>query len=103
MSIRSVSKRVALEVLERDGYCINCGSPYNPDIAHFIGRGQGGLGIKENLAVLCRTCHHALDNGNNETIKSCIHATFKAYLKSHYPDFTDDMRKERNRWDTEEL
>lgn len=100
---RQVSKKIAQEVMDRDEYCIMCGNPYNLDIAHFIGKGRGGLGVRENLVVLCRSCHHAYDNGKDEAKKHRIEYEIRQYLDNLYPSFTDDKRVEANRWDTREF
>jgi len=59
-----VSDKVRKEVKDRDKHCIACGSHYNLTVAHvYINRSHGGLGIPENLCVLCMDCHHNYDNG----------------------------------------
>jgi len=59
-----ITPKIRVEILERDKYCVSCGSPSMLTIAHvFVNRSAGGLGIKENLAVLCMSCHHHYDNG----------------------------------------
>lgn len=77
-----ISAKVRNEVLERDNHsCFICGN-YNVQIAHYISRARGGLGIKENLACMCVKCHGQYDNGNfHKEIKN----EFKGYLKAHYP------------------
>ena len=57
----SITKEVYQTVLERDKQCIFCGSTNNLQCMHFIPRSKGGLGIKENLAMGCWTCHMKLD------------------------------------------
>ena len=99
---RQVSRKLAEAVKERDKYCINCGSPYNLDVAHYIGKGRGGLGIKENLALLCRTCHHAFDNGNNDEQYKVIKERFRYHLECLYPTTTDAERTQQNKWDIKE-
>ena len=94
---RNADKALRQGVLARDEKCVNCGSYESLECAHYIARSQGGLAIKENLVILCRTCHHALDNGNNHYIASCIRASVKHYLDQLYPSF--EGRSERNRWD----
>ena len=90
-----ISPKVRQEVYQRDSWdgrtcCIKCGSPYSLQVAHFIGRGQGGLGIKENLVVLCVKCHQMYDQSDQmNEMKEFI----KTYLDNYYPNFTDDERK----------
>lgn len=59
------------------------------DIAHFIGKGQGGLGIEENLVLLCRYHHTKYDNGNNGWREE-MEAIMEEYLKSQYKDWSRD-------------
>lgn len=80
------------EMLERDRYsCIfqgpGCGGGLTP--AHFIGRGQGGLGIKENGACVCMAHHTQLDHS---TDRAGMLKEFRRYLERHYPGFTDTDR-----------
>lgn len=65
MSIRSKALQITPEVREivkeRDGQmCILCPSKAD-DFAHIIEKSAGGLGIEENVASLCRTCHTKYD------------------------------------------
>lgn len=94
---KAVTPKVRREVMERDrGQCIFCTTVDSPTMAHYISRAQGGLGIKENLAVVCIICHHKLDHTpQREEYK----AVFKAYLDRKYPGFPDDERIYKNRWD----
>ena len=82
-----ITPKVRREVVARDkGLCCLCGKQGN-DIAHYIARSHGGLGIKQNLLVLCRSCHHAYDNSKHrQTIKEEI----KSYLMSIYADWNED-------------
>lgn len=71
--------------MERDeGKCIICGSHRNLQIAHFISRGRLGLGIPQNLGVLCQNCHFQYDNGQQHRL---YESAFKAYLRSCYDDW----------------
>ncbi|WP_312611434.1 hypothetical protein [Oscillibacter sp.] len=80
--------RVKKIVYARDGgLCILCGAPGAPN-AHYISRGQSGLGIEQNVVTLCQTCHTAYDQSSQrETLKPII----ADYLRSKYPGW-DDMR-----------
>lgn len=51
---------------------------------HFVPRSSGGLGIKENLALGCRSCHMMLDQS---TKRREMMMYFERYLKSHYGEF----------------
>jgi len=82
-----ITPKVRREVVKRDnGLCCLCGRQGN-DVAHYIPRSLGGLGVKENLLVLCRSCHHSYDNSKHRrTIKGEI----EAYLKRMYDDWDKD-------------
>lgn len=89
---------VKKKVAERDSIdghpcCIWCGKPAptsNPlafSNAHFVSRGQAGLGIEENILTLCWECHLRFDQSTDrEEMKSF----FRCYLKSKYPDWDDE-------------
>lgn len=81
-----IPPRVKRIVYGRDGgCCILCGAPGDP-VCHFISRGQGGLGIEENVVTLCHGCHMAYDQGQyRESIKSVI----ADYLKDCYPGWDE--------------
>ena len=81
-----------------DGYpcCLWCGKPApttNPlafSNAHFIPRGQGGLGIEENILTLCWECHLRYDQSEHRPI---MREFFKGYLKTKYPDWDEENLK----------
>lgn len=77
-----ISPEVKRIVYERDGHrCIYCHRNNGLPNAHFIGRGQGGLGIPENIVTLCPECHEDYDNGfKREEIGNYI----REYLKWKY-------------------
>ena len=83
-----IPPRVKKIVYSRDGgLCVLCGSPGAPN-AHYISRGQSGLGIPENVVTLCQTCHMAYDqSAHREFIKIEI----ADYLRSKYENW-DDVR-----------
>lgn len=57
---------VRKEVYVRDnGRCILCGQRYNLQVAHYVSKGAGGLGIPENLVMLCVNCHLNYDQSKN--------------------------------------
>lgn len=90
-----ITKKVRDAVKERDGgRCIFCGSHDLLQIAHYIGRGCGGLGVEPNLACACVRCHHELDQGMN---RAMYREFFKDYLEARYPGFPDSERK-YNKW-----
>ena len=74
-------------MIERDSRCcIICGANQNLQIAHYISRARLGLGIPQNLATMCVSCHFHYDNGkfHNE-----IQKAFKEYLKVHYDNWNE--------------
>jgi 5-methylcytosine-specific restriction endonuclease McrA len=82
-----ISPSVRKEVLERDDcQCIVCGSNQNLQIAHFISRGRLGLGIPQNLGVMCVGCHVSYDNGK---MRREIEKLFREYLMAHYEDWNE--------------
>lgn len=86
-----ISPEVRKEVEERDSIngiprCIFCKSYQCRGEAHYIGRGQGGLGIPQNLITVCRNCHREMDNGLNTKRYREI---AKEYLMSCYPDWNE--------------
>ena len=81
-------------IFERDrGRCIICGSASPLTFAHYIPRSAGGLGIRQNGALICLKCHHEIDNGAHTNLRKSYKAFFKSYLNLHYPDFSDEERK----------
>ena len=71
-----------------DGWpcCIYCGAPA-PDYlsysnAHFVGRGQGGLGVEENCLTLCPGCHMRYDQSEE---REEMREFFGLYLAKKYP------------------
>ena len=97
------TKETAYKVAERDNHeCLFCKMGYHLeginksglgsivyDIAHFINRSQGGLGIEENLVLLCRYHHTLLDNGN-KGLRPEMLSIMEEYLKSLYKDWNKD-------------
>jgi len=79
-----IPPKVRKEVLVRDkGFCIICGNPGFPN-SHYIKKGQGGLGIPQNVVCMCLDCHHAYDNGNDSEKTKMIKDKTKKYLKKYY-------------------
>lgn len=87
-------------IVERDNFtCLFCSKGYQIagknlsnlefhvfDIAHFINKSQGGLGIEENGVLLCRYHHHHLDN-SNKGLREEMLSIMEEYLKSLYPNW----------------
>lgn len=82
-----ISPAVRKKVYERDGYCsILSGSHENIQIAHYISRARGGLGIPQNLVCLTAQEHYEYDNGKyHKEIKKAV----EGYLRQHYPNWDD--------------
>lgn len=81
-----ISQSVKKAVYERDGgRCIICEAPGDP-VCHFISRGQGGLGIEENVLTLCWRCHMAYDQGPE---RRQLRGILKKYLQSEYPEWDE--------------
>lgn len=102
------TKETAYKVAERDNHtCLFCQMHYNMeginksgfganvyDIAHFVNRSQGGLGIEENLILLCRYHHHHLDNSNKGYRREML-LIIEEYLKRIYKDWSIEKLKYR--------
>lgn len=84
LNIRALVRK---RVHARDGgACVLCGRPYDLQCAHYIGRGQSGLGVEENLVTLCTDCHRAYDQGQE---RADLRARIGDYLRSFYPDWDE--------------
>ena len=92
---RQFSRRVKEAVAARDsidGYpcCIYCGKPAPTRLAfsnaHFISRGQGGLGIEENCLTLCQGCHRRYDQSHE---RDEMRKYFRQYLAKNYPHWDE--------------
>lgn len=85
-----ITPKTRKDVYERDGACIICGSHSMLQTAHYIGRAQGGLGIEENLVILCAKCHTEFDNGH----KRREYGEFiRNYLMTRYPGWSEENLK----------
>ena len=74
--------------LRHSGQCLFCGER-GTDYAHYISRSNGGLGIEENIVLLCRKCHFELDQ---TTKRKDLLQIVKRYLVVKYPLFKDGDR-----------
>lgn len=83
------------EVLKRDGKrCVYCGRIDKPiELAHFIGRAQGGMGIPTNLLCLCVDCHKEYDGAGRNEMKDFL----EGYLQSNYDDW-DEREQFFRKW-----
>ena len=82
-----ISPKVRKEVLERDNQkCIICGDNQNLQIAHYVSRGRLGLGIPQNLVVMCPHCHFQMDNGKYHTE---LQKAVREYLSARYEDWNE--------------
>jgi 5-methylcytosine-specific restriction endonuclease McrA len=83
-----ISPKVRKEVLERDNHqCIICGTNHGLQIAHYISRARSGLGIPQNLAVMCASCHFQMDNGK---LHKELQEAVREHLKSHYDNWNEN-------------
>lgn len=86
----AVSPEVRKRVLERDGHkCVRCGRSFCLQIAHYIPRSLGGLGIEQNLVTLCLECHTKEHNELHNEIDEMM----RLWLENLYPNFTDNERR----------
>ena len=83
----SVSTNVRLTVMARDkNHCIFCGSHQMLSVAHYIPRSRAGLGIEQNLAVVCMPCHMRLDQS---IYRKEMLIVYKRYLVRQYGEFDE--------------
>jgi hypothetical protein len=82
----AISPSVRAIVMERDFGCIVCGTRSSLTIAHYINRGRGGLGIEQNLVVLCLKHHFETDQTINR--KKYLE-WIKVYLITKYPNWNE--------------
>lgn len=92
-----IPRSVKVKVAKRDSVdgwacCILCGRPApttNPlafSCCHYISRGQGGLGIEQNILTLCNKCHQEFDNEKRNEYKPYL----RKYLESKYSGFNEE-------------
>lgn len=82
-----ISNEVRKIVRERDNdACIFC-HRYGSQVAHFVGRAQGGLGIPENLVLACVECHHNMDQSD---MRNAYKEIARDYLMSKYPNWKEE-------------
>ena len=104
---KDISAAVRRKVRARDGGCIFCQNfnfrptGANTEIMHYIGRGRGGLGIEENLAVGCIVHHRMMDQGGPEDQQN-MRAIFRSYLRAYYPDWNEAKLMCKNRWELDD-
>lgn len=93
---RDFDRKAKEAISERDSIdgwpcCVCCGlaapAPLVWSNAHFISRGQGGLGIPENGLTLCPVCHRRYDQS---TDREALRQFFKKYLMEHYPNWNEE-------------
>jgi 5-methylcytosine-specific restriction endonuclease McrA len=91
-----ISPAVKKAVWERDGgKCILCHNPDAAPVCHYISRGQGGLGIPENIFTACGPCHHAYDQGAE---RRALREEIRAYLMAKYPGW-DEIKLYYRKWE----
>ncbi len=82
-----ISVKARTAVHSRDGgRCVYCGRTDKPiELAHFISRARGGLGIPQNLVSLCIDCHYDYDGSKHSEMLPYL----ERYLKSKYSNWDD--------------
>lgn len=87
---KEFSKEEKLKIRERDdSLCIFCLSNRQLTYAHYISRGSQGLGIEENGALVCMSCHYKMDH---TTQRDYYLMLFRRYLDYFYPNFKNEDR-----------
>lgn len=90
-----IDAKTAQAVRSRDVFdewpcCIACGKPSKDpqgkslEIHHVVPRGIGGMGIEQNLVLLCHECHSKVTDGDES-----IHERCKEYLQSRYENWNE--------------
>ena len=83
-----ISPQTYRRVKERDGgCCVICGKPWTIQCAHYISRSQGGMGIPQNLVMLCQDCHFQYDNGGK---REEYGEYIKDYLRGWYKNWNEE-------------
>jgi len=82
-----IDAKTRAEVHSRDGRrCVYCGRTDKPiELAHYIGRAQGGMGIPQNLISLCMECHEEYDGKGRREMQGFI----AGYLRAAYPEWDE--------------
>lgn len=90
-----ISPQTRERVKGRDGgACVICKRRDRPlECAHYISRAHGGLGIPQNLVMLCIECHDAFDGVRRDEYKPII----REYLQGWYPDW-NEKELEYDKW-----
>lgn len=94
LSIPPAVKQAVAQRDSVDGHpcCILCGDPAPTDApmafscAHYISRGQGGLGIEENILTLCPECHRLYDGEGRQVFRPIL----TRYLREHYINWAEE-------------
>lgn len=90
-----ISPEVRKEVKKRDNnQCIICGSSWGLQVAHFIPRSRLGLGIPQNLGLMCLKCHQSYDQSKYHKL---YEKAFREYLKQQYEDW-DESNLTYSKW-----
>lgn len=93
-------KKTQQLICQRDILCIFCAKQYHVtgsddfarniyDIAHYINKSAGGLGIPENGVLSCRYHHMLLDNGNKGLREEML-GIAREHLKKCYPNWNEE-------------
>ena len=82
-----IDAKIRAVVHNRDNRrCVYCGRTDKPiELAHYISRAQGGLGIPQNLISLCPECHGEYDGEQRSKIRGYL----AGYLRAAYPDWEE--------------
>lgn len=74
-------------VHDRDSYrCVYCGRTDKMiELAHYINRALGGLGVPQNLISLCVDCHREYDGTGRHEMRGFL----KKYLQTIYRDWDE--------------
>jgi len=82
-----IDAKIRAVVHERDRRrCVYCGrTDKTIELAHYISRAQGGLGIPQNLISLCVECHGEYDGERRNEMRGYL----AEYLQAIYPELEE--------------
>jgi 5-methylcytosine-specific restriction endonuclease McrA len=82
-----IGEKTRATVHDRDRRrCVYCGRVNKPiELAHYISRAQGGLGIPQNLISLCMDCHGEYDGERRRKMQGYL----AGYLQAAYPGWNE--------------
>jgi len=82
----SIDRDLRYELFGRHEECQRCGSSEDLEIHHIIPNSEGGEDTRENLAVLCRPCHHEAHGGTWNGVDYDSKSEFMNWMRYSNPE-----------------